>query len=242
MIDAKEFDRLIEQVFAEHKEINAPNCEQREKLRVLADFLLAENEKHNLTAIRTLEGVVKKHIFDSICIEKYIPVGAKIIDVGSGAGFPSLPLAVMRSDLSITPLDSTEKKVDHIKKAAELMGLENVTPIVGRAEELAKTTERRQSYDVAVARSVAALPVLSELCLPFVKIGGLFLSMKSASAAHEIEESKSAVKKLGGSPIEIVTLYNDPDDGDRCLFISKKKSQTPSDLPRRYAQIKKKSL
>ncbi len=240
--DFEYFNSLIDSIFYTHPEVVKPTAEQKEKLCHLSKLLLAENKKYNLTAIRTIEGVVSKHLFDSICVSSYIKSGANVIDIGSGAGFPALPLAIMRPDLSITPLDSTEKKVEYIRSTAASLGLANVHPICTRAEELATDPAYRETFDVAIARSVAALPILSELCIPFVACGGHFLSMKSASASEEIESSLSGIKKLGGGEIKISTLYIDQTDGERCLFVVKKERSTPKDLPRRYSQIKKRPL
>ncbi len=240
--DMENFNLLISSTFSAYPEVTAPNDEQRNKLFRFSELLLTENEKYNLTAIRTLEGVVSKHLFDSICVASYIPSHAKVIDIGAGAGFPSVPLAIMRPDLEIAPLDSTDKKVEFIKMSVAELELTNVCPISARAEELAFDPAYRERFDIAIARSVAALPMLSELCIPFVKVGGQFLSMKSASASQEISESLSGVKKLGGGKVEVESLYIDASDGERCLFIIDKLSSTPKTLPRRYAQIKKKPL
>ncbi len=241
-IDFTLFNTLTDSVFSSHPEVTAPNEEQKNKLFRFAQLLLSENEKYNLTAIRTLEGVVSKHLFDSICVSAHIQSGASIIDIGAGAGFPTLPLAIMRPDITITPLDSTDKKIEFIKKAADMLELTNVHPISARAEELASDEAYRESFDIAIARSVAALPILSELCLPFVKVGGRFLSMKSATASEEIKDSLRGVKKLGGDDVKITSLYSDSSDGERCLFCINKIAKTPKELPRRYAQIKKKPL
>ncbi len=241
-ISFESFNLLINNAFSTHPEVIPPDDVQKNKLFRLAELLLSENEKYNLTAIRTLEGVMSKHIFDSICVESYIPRNATVIDVGAGAGFPTLPLAIMRPDISITPLDSTDKKIEFIKKAAEALELQNVHPVSARAEELANDPAYREGFDIVIARSVAALPILSELCLPFVKLGGRFLSMKSASAAEEIPDSLRGVGKLGGGEIEVKNLYIDDSENQRCLFIVDKIAKTPKELPRRYAQIKKKPL
>ncbi len=241
-LDFEQFDLLINNAFSSHPEVSFPTEEQKSKLYRFTELLLSENEKYNLTAIRTPQGVISKHLFDSICVSSHIPNGSKLIDIGSGAGFPTVPLAIMRPDVSFHPLDSTDKKVEFIKSSAQLLELTNVHPISARAEELAADPAYREGFDVAIARSVAALPILSELCIPFVKPGGYFLSMKSASAAAEISDSLRGIKKLGGDNVEIRSLYSDDTDGERCLFVVKKISPTPKELPRRYAQIKKKPL
>ena len=234
---------VIEQMFSKYPKICEIDDEKVEKFAILTDFLLSENEKYNLTAIRSFDQAIQKHIYDSITVSPHIPEGARVIDVGSGAGFPALPLAIIRPDLKITALDSTAKKVGFIDKAAELLGLTNVTAVCGRAEEFAAPGEPlRASFDVCVARSVAELRILAEFCLPFVKEGGIFIAMKSKTAEHEIKEASNAVKTLGcrAAPDEI-SLYRSGDD-DRTVWIFKKTEKTPEKYPRAFAQIKKKPL
>jgi len=243
-ITKTEFDRLLCSVFTEFGGIELTE-EQSERFYKFAIRLLEENEKYNLTAIRSFEGVVKKHFYDSVVASSAIPKNYSVIDVGTGAGFPSLPIAIMRPDLKITSLDSTEKKVNFVKTTAEILGINNVNPIFGRAEELAaKDSPLRDSFGCAIGRSVAALPVLCELCLPFVKPNGIFIAMKSASAEHEIAESENARRILGAEPtVEIKTLYTDPETEDvRELFIVNKTSHTPEKYPRAYGRIKNKPL
>ena len=241
-ISNKEFNLITDKVFSELGFVCDWSDDIRAKFCELTRFLLSENEKYNLTAIRNVEGVIKNHLFDSVSIAKLLPENAKIIDVGSGAGFPALPLAIVRPDLRIIALDSTQKKSDFTKAAAKLLDLHNIDAISARAEELVSDLPTfREHFDAAVARSVASLPVLSELCLPFVKLGGMLVAMKSKSAEHELEESKNAFRLLGGKP-ELITLYESREDEIRCAFVISKIAPTPSKYPRAYAQIKKKPL
>lgn len=245
MIEEKYFADLFNELFDKHPTFSKPNPEQIEIFRRLTERLLEENEKYNLTAIKTPEGVIYKHIFDSLAISRLIEPQANVVDIGTGAGFPALPLAIMRPDLTITAIDSTDKKVIYVARTAELLGIKNLKAICGRAEEIALMPRYRASFDVAVARSVAELPVLTELCVPYLKIGGDFIAMKSKTAECEIRPSESALKKTGvvGS-VKIETLYTDQFDENevRCAFICKKTDETPKELPRRYALIKKKPL
>ena len=244
MITKTEFYSLMRSVFTDFGGISLSDG-QIDQFYLFAEHLLSENEKYNLTAIRSIEGVVKKHFYDSVVAASAIPKNYTVIDVGTGAGFPSLPIAIMRPDLKITSLDSTEKKVNFVKITAEMLGLDNVNPIFGRAEELAaKNSPLRDSFGCAIGRSVAALPVLCELCLPFVKPNGIFVSMKSASAEHEIAESENARLTLGAAlTVDQKMLYTDPDTGDvRMLYIISKLSRTPEKYPRAYGRIKSKPL
>ena len=235
--------RILEQMFLKYPKICDFDDEKLSKFAILTDFLLSENEKYNLTAIRSFDQAIQKHIYDSITISPYIPENAEVVDIGSGAGFPTLPLAIARPDLKITAVDSTAKKVGFIRKAADLLELTNVDGVCGRAEELSAPGETlREMFDCCVARSVAELRVLAEFCLSFVKKGGIFLAMKSQSASHEINEAKNAVKTLGAAPEpEQMSLYRSGDD-DRTVWIFKKTDKTPDKYPRAYAQIKKKPL
>ncbi len=243
-ITRTEFDALMRSVFTDFGGITLTE-EQSERFYLFAVRLLEENEKYNLTAIRSFEGVVKKHFYDSVVAASAIPKNYSVIDIGTGAGFPSLPIAIMRTDLKITSLDSTEKKVNFVKNTAEMLGLDNLTAVFGRAEELAsKDSLYRDSFGCAIGRSVAGLPVLCELCLPFVKPNGIFVAMKSASAEHEIAESENARRILGAAlTVEQKTLYTDTETGDtRMLFVISKTSRTPEKYPRAYGRIKNKPL
>ena len=242
-ISCTEFNQVTDKVFSELGIACDWNDETRGKFRKLAELLLSENEKYNLTAIRTLDGVIKNHFFDSTTVAPYLPQGARIIDVGSGAGFPALPLAIVRPDLRIVALDSTQKKTDFTKMAASLLELTNIDAISARAEELVRDVPMlRESFDCTVARSVAALPILSELCVPFVKVGGVLAAMKSESASHELNESRKALEMLGCGDAKIIPLYQSREDEVRTLFLIEKTGATPEKYPRAYAQIKKKPL
>ncbi len=229
--------------------ISEPSPESLKKLSDFVDRLVAVNEQMNLTAITDPEEIAVKHVADSLeCIE-YIKNGAKLLDVGSGAGFPAVPIAVCRPDLSVTALDSTAKKIKFIADTASTVKIDNLSAIVGRAEELCSTAKKdypiyREKYDVVTARAVARLNVLCELCLPFVKIGGVFISMKSRLASDEIDEARQAVKILGGEIAENVSLSITckGEELSRSLIIIQKISPTPRNYPRSYSSINKKPL
>jgi len=211
----------------------------------LTERMLEVNEHMNLTAITDTDGVILKHYADSLTASKYIPTGASVIDVGCGAGFPSLPLAIARPDLHVTALDSTAKRIDYIRETAEILGLSNITCIVSRAEELSQDPAHRERYDISCARAVARLNVLCEFCLPYVHIGGSFIAMK-ANAADEINEASVGIKKLGGKlqRADCFELISDTagEPSPRCIVEIRKNSPTPGIYPRNYAQIKKKPL
>lgn len=213
------------------------------KLTVYAELLKDFNEKINLTAIKDDEGIALKHFADSLTVLKYVDFknGASVIDVGTGAGFPGLVIAAARSDLKLTLLDSTGKKLKVVSEIAKNMDLKNVTVLHARAEEAARSKLYRESFDYATARAVAELRVLSEYALPFVKCGGSFISMKGAAAQEEIENAHLAIKLLGGEIVNI-SSFSLADCGERSIVEIKKISQTSPKYPRASAKISAKPL
>ena len=213
-----------------------------EKLYSFSNMLIETNKITNLTAITDEKGIILKHFVDCASISRYIPRGARIIDVGCGAGFPSLPLAIILPDISVVSLDSTGKKIEFVSKTAQALGLNNLTAICARAEEFA--TDNRESFDLCTSRAVARLNILAELCLPLVKVGGLFVAMKSNKGAEEYSEAQSGIKKLGAtlerSNEEAFSL--DGDTITRETYIFKKTTPSPKEFPRKYAQILKTPL
>ena len=212
--------------------------EQGEKLLKLYEFLIEYNEKVNLTAITDFEEVVIKHFVDSILpfSKLRIDKGASFIDVGTGAGFPSIPLLIYRPDLEGTLLEALNKRCVFLEAACELVGVK-AKVIHGRAEDYAK--DKREQFDIATARAVAAMPVLCEYCLPYVKTGGRFVALKSVN--ENIDESENAIKILGGKTEQILD-YEITNGDSRRLFVIKKISQTPTKYPRNPSMIKKKPL
>lgn len=206
-------------------------------------YLAQENAKYNLTAISDPVSVIYKHFVDSLLAQHLFCENAFVIDVGCGGGFPTIPLAIFRPDLRITAIDSTEKKIKFIKSASNVINLP-VTAIVGRAEELS-VGSMRESADIVTSRAVASLPILVELCLPFVRIGGYLIAMKGPGAPRELEEAKSAIEILGGS-IEAVhpaVLHLPAKTTEQRIFLLiKKVKSTPAQYPRSFGQIKKKHL
>ena len=190
--------------------------------------LIYYNNMFNLTAITEKNEVIIKHFLDSIYPEKYIPKNASVIDIGAGAGFPSLPLKIVREDLNLTMLDSLNKRVNFLNNMVEKLDLKNAFAIHSRAEDYA--IKNREKFDIAIARAVANLSTLSEYCLPFVKVGGTFIAMKGGSCEEEINNAKLAIKTLGGK-IDKVEEYN-LEGNSRTIIIIKKIMPTPNKYPR----------
>lgn len=208
------------------------------KYEILADRLIEANKKFNLTAITQKDAVMVLHIEDSLTLCDYIPQGAKVIDVGTGGGFPALPIAMAREDIFVTALDSTAKKLTFVQQTADELSLPLQT-LCARAEEA--VTDLRETYDVAVSRGVTALPALCELCLPFVKKGGKFIAMKANGCEDEIKSAKNALSVLGGEIREVVSPVLS-DGTVHTLIIIEKTFNTPFAYPRRWNEIKKKPL
>lgn len=217
-----------------------PICQ---KFHALTERMFEVNQYMNLTAIKEVRPAILLHYADSLTIEKHLPTGAKIADIGCGAGFPSLPLAICRPDLSILSLDSTAKRIRYVEETATLLGCNNLTAVAMRAEEGGKSRCREQ-FDVCTARAVAALPILAELCLPFVRVGGKFIAMKAKRADEEWESAERAVAKLGGKLIakESVILRDEGEEDERLILIIEKIKPTPPTFPRAYAKICKNPL
>ena len=205
----------------------------------LTENLLEENKKYNLTAITDIDGIIIKHYIDSITILKYfdIPENSKIIDVGTGAGFPALPISIMREDLKITFLDSSNKKINFIKNITKD---KNFDFYCGRAEDFGNNLQIRETYDFAVSRAVAKLNILCELMSPFVRPGGFIIAYKSKNIKDEISESSNAFKTL---ELEIYDMKEfDLDNNIRALIKIKKIKKTTPKYPRNFANITKNPL
>ncbi|MBO5463016.1 MAG: 16S rRNA (guanine(527)-N(7))-methyltransferase RsmG [Clostridia bacterium] len=213
------------------------------KLEKYAELLKDWNEKINLTAILDDEGIAVKHFLDCLLVSKVADFkkGDRVIDVGTGAGFPGLVIAAAYPDVEVTLLDSTGKKLKAVENMAQEMGVKNAEVIHMRAEEAGKKPEFREKYDFATARAVAELRVLLEYTLPFVKVGGTFLSLKGASAVDEIDGAKNSLKTLGGK-IEGINEFTLPGGDKRAIINVKKISHIPPKFPRVSAQIAKKPL
>jgi 16S rRNA (guanine527-N7)-methyltransferase len=197
--------------------------------------LIIWNENLNLTSITDRTQVYEKHFFDSLSISLFAPLTKllKLVDIGSGAGFPSIPLKIVYPQLQITIVDSLKKRIHFLEHLIEKLQLKDVTLIHGRAEDVARDHTHRERYDIATARAVAKLNVLTELCLPFVKVGGIFIAMKGPSVFDEIDEAARGVEILGGSRPITHRLSLPNDNSERhVLFYSKVKSSS-SQFPRK---------
>ena len=214
-----------------------------EKLNIYAELLKEWNEKINLTAITDDEGIAVKHFLDCLLVSKAAQFkdGNRVIDVGTGAGFPGLVIAAAYPQVDVTLLDSTGKKLKVVEDIAQKMGVKNVTIVHMRAEDAGKKPEFREQYDFATARAVAELRVLLEYTLPFVKVGGKFLSLKAATAKEEIDGASNSLKTLGGK-IDSINDFTLPGGDKRAIIKVKKISQTSPKYPRPSAQIAKKPL
>lgn len=215
---------------------------QGEQLAQYAQLLVEWNEKMNLTAITDPQDMAIKHFLDCLYLLKYcdIPQGARLIDVGTGAGFPGMVLKIARPDLDLTLLDSLNKRLVFLNEVASALNLQ-VTTIHVRAEAAGKDVLLRESYDVATARAVARLSALSEYCLPLVKIGGQMIAMKGPDGNAELEQAATALATLGGE-VGTVHEYSLPNGDARSIVQIKKISQTPSKYPRQGVKIAKKPL
>lgn len=216
--------------------------EKISKFELLAKLLVEQNKTMNLTAITDPDGIAVKHFADSISILSAIEIngGESVLDVGTGAGFPGIPLLIMKPNINLTMIDSTAKKLKYVADTVEKLEL-NASILHTRAEEAGQKSEYREKFDIVCSRAVASLNVLCEYCLPFVKQGGVFVAMKGAKASEEITAANEVIKLLGGKIINKKS-FTLSDTAERTLIVIKKISHTPPKYPRVSAQIAKKPL
>lgn len=208
------------------------------RLQKYTNMLVEWNSRMNLTAIVDPLEIHEKHYLDCLLPLRAVPENCTVCDVGSGAGFPGVVWAIIRSDLHVVLLEPTGKRCTFLNALIRELSLENAEVVNARAEEYVK--EKRESFDVVTARAVASLSVLSELCIPLLKCGGIFLAMKGSKGIQEDEEAQSAIEKLGCKKEE--TLIDTLSFGERVNLIYRKVRNTPEKYPRNYGQIKKKPL
>lgn len=211
------------------------NENQLDQFQKFYEMVIDWNTKINLTAITDEKEFAIKHVMDSLSLwdeEKFSNV-KKILDVGTGAGFPAIPIKIFKPNVEIVLLDSLNKRVEFLKKVVAELNLENVTCVHGRAEDLARQNNFRESFDLVTARAVARLNIISEYCLPFVKVGGIFAALKGKQVQDEVTEAENAVKILGGGKI-ICTEKNLPELSDaRAVVYIEKHKTTPKKFPRK---------
>ena len=211
------------------------NEEQKQQFIAFYEYLVEKNKVMNLTGITEFQEVLVKHFLDSLACVKAADMNEvkTVMDIGTGAGFPGVPLKIAFPHLEACLLDSLKKRVNFLEETFELLKLENITAIHGRAEEFAKNKAYREKYDLCVSRAVSNLATLSEYCLPYVKVGGKFISYKSGTVKEEVEQAEKAVSILGGK-IQDVVYFNLPDSEiQRSLVVIKKIKSTPGKYPRK---------
>ena len=228
----------------EASELNIEISEkQNENLEKYAEMMLRYNEFMNLTAITEPDEIREKHFLDSITLllSGKISEGCTLIDIGAGAGFPSIPVKIVRDDINLTMLDSLNKRINFLNDVIKELDIKNAKAIHSRAEDAGKNKELRESFDIATARAVADLAVLAEYALPFVKVGGYFVAMKGTAPAEEIENAKKAVREMGGE-IEQVKEALLPSGIRHSLVIIRKVIPTPSKYPRKAGKPSKEPI
>lgn len=212
-----------------------------EALEVFARAMLQKNEVMNLTRITEETAVAQLHLLDSAVLLTLADFkGKRVCDVGTGAGFPGMPLRILEDDFDLVLLDSLDKRIAWLRQQCEAMGLQRVDCVHARAEEFAAAQKER--FDIVTSRAVANLRMLAELCLPLVKVGGLFLAMKSVESEGELHEAENAIKRLGGTLKKTVDYTIPTSDVTHRLLIIEKTAPTPKGYPRAFAKIKKSPL
>ena len=216
--------------------------EQLEKFYRYMELLLEWNEKINLTAITETDEVILKHFIDSMTVFKYLVESKNIIDVGTGAGFPGIPIAIMNQNKNITLLDSLNKRIIFLNEVCSELKINNIKTYHGRAEEFGHNKQHREKYDIAISRAVANMTTLVEYLIPFIKVGGRCICMKGNDIEEELEQAKFAIKELGGK-IEKVESFNLPNsDMERNIIIITKIKETPNRYPRKAGMPSKMPL
>jgi len=225
------------------KEINIGLDEQKlEKFKKYMELLLEWNEKINLTAITEENEVILKHFVDSMTVLKYIDESASIVDVGTGAGFPGVPISIVNDNINVTLVDSLNKRINFLQEVISEINLSNIKAIHSRAEEFGQNKEHREKYDISVSRAVANLSVLVEYLLPLIKVGGKCICMKGSEVEEEITNAKFAIKELGGK-IELVDEFCLPGtDIKRNIIVIRKEKETPKKYPRKSGTPSKQPL
>lgn len=217
---------------------------QMEQFVQYYELLVEKNKVMNLTAITEFDEVVEKHFLDSVSLTKQMDLHQplKVLDLGTGAGFPGIPLKIVFPELEITLMDSLNKRVLFLQDVISSLQLENIEAVHGRAEEAAKNKKYRESFDLCVSRAVANISTLSEYCLPFVKIGGSFISYKSSTIEDELEDGKKGIAILGGKVKDVYKFTLPDSELQRSFVIIEKEKKTPKAYPRKAGTPSKEPL
>ena len=224
------------------EKINIEICEEESnKLYMYMNLMLEWNKKINLTSITDEEDIIIKHFVDSLSINKYLSKNKNVMHVGTGAGFPGIPLKIFNEDIEFILVDSLNKRINFLEEVKQALNINKLELVHSRIEDLAKDIKYREKIDMVVSRAVANLSVLSEYMLPFVKIGGFCICMKGANIDDELENPKNAIKILGGK-IEKVESLVLPGNLERNIIIIKKEKETPNSYPRKAGIPSKKPL
>lgn len=220
------------------------NEEKYSKFIKYKEMIKEWNEKINLTAIVEDDEIIKKHFIDSIKVFKFekLKNGRKVIDIGTGGGFPGIPMKIVNPSTEVVLLDSLNKRINFLNEVIKDLELNNIRTIHGRAEDFARESRYREQFDVATSRAVANLTVLSEFCLPYVKVGGYFVAMKGPAIEEEMKDAKNAIKILGGQVEKIIEVDIEGSDLNHNLVVIKKIKETPSKYPRKAGMVTKNPL
>lgn len=219
------------------------DASRNQAFRRYMELLKEWNQKMNLTAIEDDNEVALKHFVDSISILPFLPEGkCKLADIGTGAGFPGIPVKIVRDDVDVMLVDSLDKRVTFLNEVIKELGLKGIGTVHARAEEFGSKAENREAYDISVARAVAGLPVLLEYCLPLVKKGGMFIAMKGSNVEEELQQSAKALDILGGKIEEVKEMSLPFSDNKRNIIIIRKFRQTPTKYPRKPGKPSKEPL
>ena len=237
---SRDYSYLIKTLSSWNFEIDDNKISQLDKYY---EMLIEKNKVMNLTAITEFDEVLVKHFVDSLSICTIIPDDVKYVcDLGTGAGFPGIPMAIAYPDLQFSLIDSLNKRIKFLQEVVDALGLTNVTLVHGRAEEAGRNKLYREQYDLVVSRAVANISTLSEYCLPLVKVGGYFISFKSGDIEDEIKQSGKAISKLGGK-LQKPVLFNLPDTNiSRSFLVINKEKSTPKAYPRKAGTPSKEPL